>query len=168
MRHNRLVIWTDASNQAQTPQTASTAQLATSEPASVESVQASQPANMLLSHRLPLFKQLNRLRPLINWLGASNLQTQETSANVLTNASEDQGQGRGYSTDGYVPRCLIHTLGQKMRLLKMVLQSKSQRTWNLRWKRLTKLMLSFLKGMRQLLSMSTEPANALNSRLYNT
>mgnify|MGYP002553751579 CR=1 FL=1 len=56
---------TDASNQAQTPQTASTAQLATSEPASVESVQASQPAN---SHRLPLFKQLNRLRPLINWL----------------------------------------------------------------------------------------------------
>ena len=38
---------TDASNQAQTPQTASTAQLATSEPASVEPVQASQPANIM-------------------------------------------------------------------------------------------------------------------------
>ena len=36
---------TDASNQAQTPQTASKAQLATSEPASVETVQASQPAS---------------------------------------------------------------------------------------------------------------------------
>ena len=32
---------------------------------------------------------------------ASNPQTQETSANVLTNASEDQGQGKEYSTDGY-------------------------------------------------------------------
>ena len=54
---------TDASNQAQTPQTASTAQLATSEPASVEPV----------SHRLPLFKQLNRLRPLIDWLRQATL-----------------------------------------------------------------------------------------------
>ena len=32
---------------------------------------------------------------------ASNPQTQETSANVLTNATEDQGQGKEYSTEGY-------------------------------------------------------------------
>ena len=32
---------------------------------------------------------------------ASNSQNQETSANVLTNATEDQGQGKEYSTDGY-------------------------------------------------------------------
>ena len=32
---------------------------------------------------------------------ASNPQTQETSANVLTNATEDQAQGKEYSTDAY-------------------------------------------------------------------
>ena len=32
---------------------------------------------------------------------ARNPQTQETSANVLTNATEDQGQGKEYSTEGY-------------------------------------------------------------------
>ena len=32
---------------------------------------------------------------------ASNPQTQETSANVLTNATDDQTQGKEYSTDGY-------------------------------------------------------------------
>ena len=54
-----------------------------------------------------------------------------------------------------VQKCLIRLTRQKMQVLKMVLQSSSQRTWNLRlWKRLTKLMLSFLKRMRQLLSMS--------------
>ncbi|MFQ9740340.1 MAG: hypothetical protein ACLRYA_04940 [Streptococcus thermophilus] len=31
----------------------------------------------------------------------SNPQTQEISANVLTNATEDQGQVKEYSTDGY-------------------------------------------------------------------
>ena len=93
---------TDASNQAQTPQTASTAQLATSEPASVESVQASQPANIMQAQPQVTTVQAAEQTPTIDQLvEASNPQTQETSANVLTNASEDQGQGKEYSTDGY-------------------------------------------------------------------
>ena len=93
---------TDASNQAQTPQTASTAQVATSEPASVETVQASQPANIA-----PVLPQVTTVQaaeqtPTIDQLvEASNPQTQETSANVLTNATEDQAQGKEYSTDAY-------------------------------------------------------------------
>ncbi|WP_455467222.1 YSIRK-type signal peptide-containing protein [Streptococcus salivarius] len=93
---------TDASNQAQTPQTASTAQLATSEPASVETVQASQPANIAPVQPQVTTVQAAEQTPTINQLvEASNPQTQETSANVLTNATEDQGQGKEYSTDGY-------------------------------------------------------------------
>ena len=93
---------TDASNQAQTPQTASTAQLATSEPASVETVQASQPANIATVQPQVTTVQAAEQTPTIDQLvEASNPQTQETSANVLTNASEDQGQGKEYSTDGY-------------------------------------------------------------------
>ena len=93
---------TDASNQAQTPQTASTAQLATSEPASVESVQASQPANIMPAQPQVTTVQAAEQTPTIDQLvEASNPQTQETSVNVLTNASEDQGQGKEYSTDGY-------------------------------------------------------------------
>ena len=93
---------TDASNQAQTPQTASTAQLATSEPASVEPVQASQPANIMPAQPQVTTVQAAEQTPTIDQLvEASNPQTQETSANVLTNASEDQGQGKEYSTDGY-------------------------------------------------------------------
>ena len=93
---------TDASNQAQTPQTASTAQLATSEPASVESVQASQPANIMPAQPQVTTVQAAEQTPTIDQLvEASNPQTQETSANVLTNASEDQVQGKEYSTDGY-------------------------------------------------------------------
>ena len=93
---------TDASNQAQTPQTASTAQLATSEPASVESVHASQPANIMPAQPQVTTVQAAEQTPTIDQLvEASNPQTQETSANVLTNASEDQGQGKEYSTDGY-------------------------------------------------------------------
>ena len=90
---------TDASNQAQTPQTASTAQLATSEPASVETVQASQPANIApVQPTVQVTEQTPTIDQLVE---ASNPQTQETSANVLTNATEDQGQGKEYSTDGY-------------------------------------------------------------------
>lgn len=90
---------TDASNQAQTPQTASTAQLATSEPASVETVQASQPANIApVQPTVQVTEQTPTIDQLVE---ASNPQTQETSANVLTNASENQGQGKEYSTDGY-------------------------------------------------------------------
>ncbi len=93
---------TDASNQAQTPQTASTAQLATSEPASVEPVQASQPTNIMPAQPQVTTVQAAEQTPTIDQLvEASNPQTQETSANVLTNASEDQGQGKEYSTDGY-------------------------------------------------------------------
>ena len=93
---------TDASNQAQTPQTASTAQLATSEPASVETVQASQPANIAPVQPQVTTVQAAEQTPTIDQLvEASNPQTQEISANVLTNATEDQGQGKEYSTDGY-------------------------------------------------------------------
>ena len=93
---------TDASNQAQTPQTASRAQLATSEPASVETVQASQPANIAPDQPQVTTVQAAEQTPTIDQLvEASNPQTQEISANVLTNASENQGQGKEYSTDGY-------------------------------------------------------------------
>ena len=93
---------TDPSNQAQTPQTASRAQVATSEPASVETVQASQPANIAPVQPQVTTVQAAEQTPTIDQLvEASNPQTQETSANVLTNASENQGQGKEYSTDGY-------------------------------------------------------------------
>ena len=93
---------TDASNQAQTPQATSTAQLATSEPASVETVQASQPANIMPTQPQVTTVQAAEQTPTIDQLvEASNPQTQETSTNVLINATEDQGQGKEYSTDGY-------------------------------------------------------------------
>ena len=93
---------TDASNQAQTPQTASTAQLATSEPASVEPVQASQPANIMPAQPQVTTVQAAEQTPTIDRLvETSNPQTQEISANVLTNATENQGQVKEYSTDGY-------------------------------------------------------------------
>ena len=93
---------TDASNQAQTPQTASRAQLATSEPASVETVQASQPANIAPVQPQVTTVQAAEQTPIIDQLvEASNPQTQETSVNVLTNATEDQGQAKEYSTEGY-------------------------------------------------------------------
>ena len=93
---------TDASNQAQTPQTASTAQLATSEPASAETVQALQPANIAPVQPQVTTVQAAEQTSTINQLvEASNPQTQETSANVLTNATDDQTQGKEYSTDTY-------------------------------------------------------------------
>ena len=93
---------TDASNQAQTPQTASTAQLATSEPASAETVQALQPANIAPVQPQVTTVQAAEQTPTIDQLvEASNSQTQETSANVLTNATDDQTQGKEYSTDTY-------------------------------------------------------------------
>ena len=93
---------TDASNQAQTPQTASTAQLATSEPASAETVQALRPANIAPVQPQVTTVQAAEQTPTIDQLvEASNPQTQETSANVLTNATDDQTQGKEYSTDTY-------------------------------------------------------------------
>lgn len=93
---------TDVSNQAQTPQTSSTAQLATSEPASVETGQSSQPTNIMPSQPQVTTVQAAEQTPTIDQLvEASNPQNQETSVNVLTNATEDQAQDKEYSTDGY-------------------------------------------------------------------
>ncbi|WP_314676648.1 YSIRK-type signal peptide-containing protein [uncultured Streptococcus sp.] len=93
---------TDVSNQAQAPQTASTAQLASSEPVSVETVQASQPANIMPSQPQVTTVQAAEQTPTIDQVVETGTsQNQGTSANVLTNATEDQVQGREYSTDAY-------------------------------------------------------------------
>ena len=92
---------TNASNQAQAPQTTSTAQLATSEPTS-ETVQASQPVNIMLSQPQVTTVQAAEQTPTIDQVVETGTsQNQETSANVLTNATEDQGQGKEYNTDNY-------------------------------------------------------------------
>ena len=93
---------TDASNQAQTPQTTSTAQLATSEPVSVETVQTFQPANIMPSQPQVTTVQAAEQTPIIDQVVETGTsQNQGTSANVLTNATEDQAQGKEYSTDAY-------------------------------------------------------------------
>ena len=93
---------TNASNQAQAPQSASTAQLATSEPTSVETVQTSQPANIMLSQPQVTTVQAAEQTPTIDQVVETGTsQNQETSANVLTNATEEQGQGKEYNTDDY-------------------------------------------------------------------
>lgn len=92
---------TNASNQVQAPQTASTAQLATSEPTS-EIVQTSQPANIMPSQPKVTTVQAAEQTPTIDQMVETvTPQNQETSANVLTNATEDQGQGEEYNTDNY-------------------------------------------------------------------
>ena len=93
---------TDASNQAQTPQTASTAQLATSEAASAETVQALQPANIAPVQPQVTTVQAAEQTPTIDQVVETGTsQNQGTSANVLTNATDDQTQGKEYSTDTY-------------------------------------------------------------------
>jgi len=88
---------TNASNQAQAPQTTSTAQLATSEP-----VQASQPANIMPSQLQVTTVQAAEQTPTIDQVVETGTsQNQETSANVLTNATEDRGQVKEYNTDEY-------------------------------------------------------------------
>ena len=92
---------TDASNQAHAPQAVSTAQLATSELAS-ESVQASQPANIMPSQPQVRTVQAAEQTPTIDQvIETGTSQNQGTSANVLTNATEGQGQGKEYNTDAY-------------------------------------------------------------------
>lgn len=92
---------TNASNQAQAPQMASTAQLATSEPTS-ETVQASQPVNVMPFQPQVTTVQAAEQTPTIDQVVETGTsQNQETSANVLTNATEDQGQGEEYNTDNY-------------------------------------------------------------------
>ena len=88
---------TNASNQAQAPQTTSTAQLATSEP-----VQASQPGNIMPSQPQVTTVQAAEQTPTIDQVVETGTsQNQETSANVLTNVTEEQGQGKEYNTDDY-------------------------------------------------------------------
>jgi len=92
---------TDASNQAQAPQAVSTAQLATSELAS-ESVQASQPANIMPSQPQVRTVQAAEQTPTIDQvIETGTSQNQGTSANVLTNATEGQGQGKEHNTGAY-------------------------------------------------------------------
>ena len=92
----------NASNQVQAPQTTSTAQLATSEPASVETVQASQPANIMPSQpQITPVQEAEQTPTIDQVVETGTSQNQETSANVLTNATEDQGQGKEYNTDNY-------------------------------------------------------------------
>lgn len=92
---------TNASNQAQAPQTASTAQLATSEPTS-DIVQTSQPVNVMPFQPQVTTVQAAEQTPTIDQVVETGTsQNQETSANVLTNATEDQGQGEEYNTDNY-------------------------------------------------------------------
>ena len=92
---------TNASNQAQAPQTASTAQLATSEPTS-EIVQTSQPANIMpFQPQVTTVQAAEQTSTIDQMVETGTSQNQETSANVLTNATEDQGQGKEYNTDDY-------------------------------------------------------------------
>lgn len=92
---------TNASNQAQAPQTASTAQLATSEPTS-EIVQTSQPANIMpFQPQVTTVQAAEQTSTIDQMVETGTSQNQETSANVLTNATEDQGQGKEYNTDNY-------------------------------------------------------------------
>lgn len=92
---------TNASNQAQAPQTASTAQLATSESTS-EIVQTSQPANIMpFQPQVTTVQAAEQTSTIDQMVETGTSQNQETSANVLTNATEDQGQGKEYNTDNY-------------------------------------------------------------------
>lgn len=93
---------TNASNRVQAPQTTSRAQLATSEPASVEIVQASQPANIMPSQpQITPVQEAEQTPTIDQVVETGTSQNQETSANVLTNATEDQGQDKEYNTDNY-------------------------------------------------------------------
>ena len=92
---------TNASNQVQAPQTASTAQLATLEPTS-EIVQTSQPANIMpFQPQVTTVQAAEQTSTIDQMVETGTSQNQETSANVLTNATEDQGQGEEYNTDNY-------------------------------------------------------------------
>ena len=157
---------TDASNQAQTPQTASTAQLATSEPASVETVQASQPANIAPVQPQVTTVQAAEQTPTIDQLvEANNPQTQETSANVLTNASENQGQGKEYSTDGYgakMPYTTHEAENASVENGATIQQSTDMESTAVEATNQTYVEL--LKKDAAVTSNVTEPANALNVR----
>ena len=157
---------TDASNQAQTPQTASTAQLATSEPASAETVQALQPANIAPVQPQVTTVQAAEQTPTIDQLvEASNPQTQETSANVLTNATEDQAQGKEYSTDAYGAKMPYTTHEAENATLEngaSIQQSKDMESTAVEATNQTYIELP--KKDAAVTFNVTEPANALNVR----
>ena len=157
---------TDASNQAQTPQTASTAQLATSEPASAETVQALQPANIAPVQPQVTTVQAAEQTPTIDQLvEASNPQTQETSANVLTNATDDQTQGKEYSTDTYGAKMPYTTHEAENATLEngaSIQQSKDMESTAVEATNQTYIELP--KKDAAVTFNVTEPANALNVR----
>ncbi|MTR23268.1 YSIRK-type signal peptide-containing protein [Streptococcus salivarius] len=157
---------TDASNQAQTPQTASTAQLATSEPASAETVQALQPANIAPVQPQVTTVQAAEQTPTIDQLvEASNPQTQETSANVLTNATDDQTQGKEYSTDTYGAKMPYTTHEAEKATLEngaSIQQSKDMESTAVEATNQTYIELP--KKDAAVTFNVTEPANALNVR----
>ena len=157
---------TNASNQAQYPQTTSTAQLATSEPTSVETVQTSQPANIMLSQPQVTTVQAAEQTPTIDQVVETGTsQNQETSANVLTNATEDQGQGKEYNTDDYgakMPYTSHEAENATLENGATIQQSKDMESTAVEATNQTYVKL--LKKDAAVSFNVTEPANALNVR----
>ena len=152
---------TNASNQAQAPQTTSTAQLATSEP-----VQASQPANIMLSQPQVTTVQAAEQTPTIDQVVETGpSQNQETSANVLTNATEDQGQGKEYNTDEYgakMPYTSHEAENATLENVATIQQSKDMESTAVEATNQTYVELP--KKDAAVTFTVTEPANALNVR----
>ena len=152
---------TNASNQAQAPQTTSTAQLATSEP-----VQASQPANIMPSQPQVTTVQAAEQTPTIDQVVETGTsQNQETSANVLTNATEDQGQGKEYNTDDYgakMPYTSHETENATLENGAKIQQSKDMESTAVEATNQTYVELP--KKDAAVTFTVTEPANALNVR----
>ena len=161
---------TNASNQAQAPQTTSTAQLATSEPtsepASVETVQASQPVNIMPSQPQVTTVQAAEQTPTIDQVVETGTsQNQETSANVLTNATEDQGQGKEYNTDEYgakMPYTSHEAENATLENVATIQQSKDMESTAVEATNQTYVELP--KKDAAVTFTVTEPANALNVR----
>ena len=157
---------TNASNQAQAPQSASTAQLATSEPTSVETVQTSQPANIMPSQPQVTTVQAAEQTPTIDQVVETGTsQNQETSANVLTNATEDQGQGKEYNTDNYgakMPYTSHEAENATLENGAKIQQSKDMESTAVEATNQTYVELP--KKDAEVTFTVTEPANALNVR----
>ena len=156
---------TNASNQSQAPQMASTAQLATSEPTS-ETVQASQPANIMPSQPQVTTVQAAEQTPTIDQVVETGTsQNQETSANVLTNATEDQGQGKEYNTDEYgakMPYTSHEAENETLENGATIQQSKDMESTAVEATNQTYVELP--KKDAAVTFNVTEPANALNVR----
>ena len=156
---------TNASNQAQAPQTASTAQLATSEPTS-ETVQASLPANIMPSQPQVTTVQAAEQTPTIDQVvETGTFQNQEISANVLTNATEDQGQGEVYNTDNYgakMPYTSHEAENETLENGATIQQSKDMESTAVEATNQTYVELP--KKDAAVTFNVTEPANALNVR----